>query len=342
MLSPKEQIDRSKFDIVYLNNFKNFYQEINQEQLGVPVLKFLHDHYHLCPRSTKTKLISGKTCDDKMGAACFSCPGIVNKQQGKFQLRYPKDVLNELKEFEKLNGLIVSSSFLMNQLKEYNYPMRKVWGIPLYSHTKVSQVSTKKKDQIIYVGSLIKGKGVELLIEAFTQSKINFDLIIIGDGPLREKLEKFSSGKIHFAGHLDKEQVEKYYKESRAVVVPSLLPETFSLAGVDALKHGTLPICSNVGGISQWLKNQKNGVLFESGNAQELSAILQRLGNDELKPLENLIAKNTSNLKNLDLHFDHLIHAFKKSSSNFKVNSKYSHKETPEFIQKNGLYLQHI
>ena len=40
----------------------------------------------------------------------------------------------------------------------------------------------------------------------------------------KRKVRKFSSDKIHFAGHLDKEQVEKYYQESRAVIVPSLLP----------------------------------------------------------------------------------------------------------------------
>ena len=127
LLSPKEQIDRKKFDIVYLNNFKNFYQEINQEQLGVPVFKVSARSLPPMSSLNEDKTYFRKTCDDKMGAACFSCPGIVNKQQGKFQLRYPKDVLNELKEFEKLNGLIVSSTFLMNQLKEYNYPMRKVW-----------------------------------------------------------------------------------------------------------------------------------------------------------------------------------------------------------------------
>ena len=68
--------------------------------------------------------------------------------------------------------------------------------------------------------------------------------MIIGDGHY-VKIRSISNNKIRFVGHISKEEVEKYYEESRAVIVPSYLPK-HSLCRVDGLKFGTLPICANV------------------------------------------------------------------------------------------------
>ena len=78
---------------------------------------------------------------------------------------------------------------------------------------------------------------------------------------------------ISFEGRLDKDSVVEFYKKSSAVIVPSTLPETFSKAGADGLRYGTLPICFDVGGISSWLKHEKNGVLVEKNTPEKLAKL---------------------------------------------------------------------
>ena len=110
--------------------------------------------------------------------------------------------------------------------------------------------------------------------------------------------------------------------------MPSTFPETFSKVGIDGSTFGSLPICSNVGAISSWLSANQNGVLFESGNISELSAILKKLENgayDNINPHVPInFHKNT--------HFKRLFHIWEQSINQFEDYPNYSYDENNQFV----------
>lgn len=83
---------------------------------------------------------------------------------------------------------------------------------------------TKK---ILYVGRLIKRKGVIYLLEAFKKLDMdNAELIIVGSGDEEEKLKGYvkdnNMKNVRFTGKINNKELEKYYNESNLVVVPSV------------------------------------------------------------------------------------------------------------------------
>ena len=70
------------------------------------------------------------------------------------------------------------------------------------------------KRNIIFVGSLSYRKGVEYLLPAFYELKKEYEnlgLLLLGDGPLKEKLiEKYGdSNKVHFIGFVQQDELSQ-------------------------------------------------------------------------------------------------------------------------------------
>jgi glycosyltransferase involved in cell wall biosynthesis len=138
---------------------------------------------------------------------------------------------------------------------------------------------------ILNIGRLASEKGHSVLIEAFRRlgdgagmsQKIR--LGIVGDGPLKESLEKANddlirSGKLVFYGY-DKD-VRKYLSSSDIFTLPSFY-EGFGIAVLEAMASGVPVIASNVGGIPEIIEDGVQGFLFERGDSEKLAGELQKL-----------------------------------------------------------------
>lgn len=116
-------------------------------------------------------------------------------------------------------------------------------------------------------------KDVKTLIEAFSNYKGEEKLIIVGDGPDRENLEKFVKEKkldekIKFLGALTNPFI--LMKNAKIFILSSKV-EGFGLVLVEALYCGTKVISSNCPvGPNEILKNGEIGELFEVGSSEDL------------------------------------------------------------------------
>jgi glycosyltransferase involved in cell wall biosynthesis len=159
--------------------------------------------------------------------------------------------------------------------------------------TKLKQFVPLKKDEVknklLYVGRLEIFKGVDYLIKAMPDILKKFpdtELIIAGDGREKSNLQKLSESlslqnSIKFIGHVSKEEVEKLYRDTSVVVVPSVWDEAFGKIGVEAMSVGRPVIASDVGGISDWLKNGQNGYLIPPKDSSKISESVVRLFEDK-------------------------------------------------------------
>jgi glycosyltransferase involved in cell wall biosynthesis len=122
--------------------------------------------------------------------------------------------------------------------------------------------------EVIFVGRLEKEKGVDILIDFMEQ--IDKDLIvmfhIVGRGDLEIDLEKamLTNGvnyKMH--GALNQNELFEILKRCHAIFLPSR-SEGFPKVLAEAMNFGCTSITSNVGSISQYIKNLESGIIMSN------------------------------------------------------------------------------
>jgi len=142
---------------------------------------------------------------------------------------------------------------------------------------------------ILNIGRMVKDKGQEYFILAAKEvlaTKPDTQFIIIGDGLEREKLEKLVKDfpmrkKFFFLG--EQKDISGFLSIMDFLVVPSLR-EGFGLVALEAFYFGKPVIASNIGGLSEIVKDQYNGLLVQSASVEDLrQAILLLLGDFSLR-----------------------------------------------------------
>lgn len=158
----------------------------------------------------------------------------------------------------------------------------------------------------LFVGRLVKGKGIPELLETakLMQDKLKF--IIIGDGPLKDSIINVSKtqNNIVFKGKVNNAELPKYYCSADVLLVPSTHEEGYGRVILEALSCGLPVIATNRGGIKEYV-NEKIGILINAKPSNIRETLLS-------------IIKNKTKLLTMKKE------AYKYARANFnKKNSKY-------------------
>jgi glycosyltransferase involved in cell wall biosynthesis len=157
---------------------------------------------------------------------------------------------------------------------------------------------------IIFVGRLIRRKGVDDLINAFSSVSVQFPdcyLDIVGDGPELENLKRLAkqlslSDKVVFHGQLRGKRLYETISSSNLLVLPSKRSqedvEGFGTVILEAAFYSIPAVGTYSGGIKEAIIDGVTGKLVPESNPKELSkAILQYLQNPELIRLHGEAAR---------------------------------------------------
>ena len=116
----------------------------------------------------------------------------------------------------------------------------------------------KPKQGYIYVGRLEESKGVFLLLEAWNQLDDRYILTIVGDGDIISDLKtKYDADNIVFKGKCSRKDTLTYISQSKYLIQPSLLYETFGLTIIEAMSFGVPVIGFDIGTRKDFIKDQK-------------------------------------------------------------------------------------
>jgi|Deesub1362A_J573_1020465.scaffolds.fasta_scaffold00023_15 N-acetyl-alpha-D-glucosaminyl L-malate synthase BshA len=155
-------------------------------------------------------------------------------------------------------------------------------GIP----RAIRRKNVEPEDSICFIGSLVKQKGVDILINAVRKvkkSRPNVKLYIVGDGKERKKLEALSKydPDIYFTGEVG--DLSEVLSKCKVMVLPSR-EEGFGLVLLEAMVAGVPVVATNVGGIPEIIEDGVNGLLVESEDPDGLArAILKVLDDEKLR-----------------------------------------------------------
>lgn len=130
-------------------------------------------------------------------------------------------------------------------------------------------------DYYVVVSVLAEYKQIDLAIAACRELKRK--LIIVGDGPDRQRLEALTGGdkRIVFAGRVSDGTKHKLLAAARGFIFCSI--EDFGIAPVEAMACGTPVIARSGGGLSETVLADRTGVFFDEPTTEALIKAIKRL-----------------------------------------------------------------
>lgn len=144
-------------------------------------------------------------------------------------------------------------------------------------------ISPKEKI-ILFVGRLVRAKGVFELVEAFSQLRSRLPkthLVLLGDDRDRLRLEnqvrqKGLNDVVHFIGVRPHSEMPSWLNAADLFVLPSH-NEGLPNVVVEAMACGIPVVATNVGGIPEVIEDKRSGLLIEKGDIHSLASAIEDL-----------------------------------------------------------------
>jgi glycosyltransferase involved in cell wall biosynthesis len=277
----KRILDDFKPDIVHLNNIHSHLSPILAaiaKKRNLPVIWTLHDHKLLCPRYDCIR--DHKPCElcfnSKYNVVYYKC--IKNSLLGSI-IAYGEAIAWNRKRVSRIADLFICpSKFLLNNMIKGGFSQEKLINLPNFiNYNNLTCNPVQKEHYYCYVGRLSSEKGVETLLKAAIEMP-QYQLKIIGSGPLEEELKKKYSGEhLEFLGFRRWTELKSILEKSRCMVIPSECYENNPLSVIESLCLGTPVIGADIGGIPELINPGINGFTFEPRNVADLKDKISKL-----------------------------------------------------------------
>jgi glycosyltransferase involved in cell wall biosynthesis len=112
-------------------------------------------------------------------------------------------------------------------------------------------------------GRLVAYKRGDIAVDVF--DRIGMRLIVVGEGRERGRLERRAKDNVTFAGRVDDETVRELLGAARGLIFPG--EDDFGMICVEALAAGTPVVALRAGGATDIVRDQIDGVLVPSQDA---------------------------------------------------------------------------
>ena len=235
----------------------------------------------------------------------YNIPSIIEFHNLPSQ-RYISEYVKLFKHSDKVIPLALTKGLAEDLSEKLNINISNILVVPggvdisKYENTKTSIKHNDKKIKITYVGSLIKNRGVNVLLQS-AKYLPNFEFNIIGGvGNDLNCAENYLNDNVitnvNLLGHKPQNLIYEYYQETDILILPMSGKEQHtqrygSLNKLFEYMASAKPIIvSNLPSVKEVLMNNKNCILFEPDNVDDLVDKIQFLSSS--KELMYKIAEN--------------------------------------------------
>ena len=255
-------------DVICLNSlenvdFQNFNQIIVHKCGDVNVLQkfppekttyYIHDHEPICPRGyAYTPLRHNCTRAGGLWPCILCAPLCRDWKSGLMRTlsqNRRKRIISQFKE------IVVISNFMKSRLIANGIDADKIKVRPpqLRLSENAALPCPEKNIDLLYVGQLIRGKGVNLLIKAMARMRRKRTLDIIGAGNMEGELKNLARSlgleeRVRFHGFQANPQA--WMAAAQCVVVPSFWQEPYGLVAAEAVALGKKVVAFAIGGLPE-------------------------------------------------------------------------------------------
>lgn len=188
--------------------------------------------------------------------------------------------LHQLRQWDAISSLRVDA-FIANS----RFTARRIWRCwrrraqVVHPPVAVERFRWDQPRDDVYLSlcRLVPNKRVDVVVEAFNRTGL--PLVVIGDGPERQRLEALAGPSIRFLGRCSDGEAAQWLERCRAYVYAGL--EDFGIAPVEAMAAGAPVIGYGAGGLCDSVRclhqgaSQPTGLLFGEQSAGCLAAALE-------------------------------------------------------------------
>ncbi|MDB5264440.1 MAG: hypothetical protein JWN64_11 [Parcubacteria group bacterium] len=187
--------------------------------------------------------------------------------------------------------VIVPSEYLKRIVQAWRIPGEKIEVIPNAQPKGTvgvvpEIVSSLSRPRIVSVARLVPWKGMDGVIDMVASLKEEMpevSLVIVGNGPERERLTRKAEGTLGssalLTGELSHGETLAVIKDADLFVLNSTY-EGLSHLLIEALSLGAAVVATNVGGNPELIKDQENGLLIPSGDQEALERACRKVLKD--------------------------------------------------------------
>jgi glycosyltransferase involved in cell wall biosynthesis len=264
------------FDVVHLHNVSlmghtRIFDLVPADRCPVRLVT-AHDYWWICPQSLLWKY-NQRVCD---GRDCATC--LIRAGRPPQMWRGSDHASRSLSRADAV--LFPSQSALQIHLAQgLRHPRAQV--LPCFLPDEWTACAPDptpgERPYFAAAGRLVSEKGFHEVVPLMRQFP-TLDLRIAGSGPLEAGLRALALPNVKLLGQLASSEVAALIRGARAVIVPSLFPETFGYVAAEAMALGTPVIARRRGALPELVDAAGGGLLFDS--AEELRAHMHALWTD--------------------------------------------------------------
>ena len=312
-------LSENKVDIAQFNNITNYHTPSIIPVLKknkIPIVWRVLDYRLICPNSNF--LSKDKVCEACFKTKYYNC--ILKKCKNNSLLASSLLAIENytyslLPFYKNVDLFLFQSEFTRDMFVRFGYDINKTQIVENPYNGIENQPVYRGKGYILYFGRISKEKGLHTLLSVMKLLP-EVQLKIVGDGPELEIYKNYaienSLKNVNFLGPKWGEELDPIIRDSEFVIVPSEWYEPSGYVVLQAFSFGKPVVASNIGGLKDIVVNNENGLLFQSGNKDDLLRTIKFLYQDkELIKILGLNAKKHVDIKyNTNKYYDKTIKIF--------------------------------
>lgn len=170
----------------------------------------------------------------------------------------------------RVDRFVANSSFIKQRIEKFYRRDADIIFPPV--DTGEFQISNAVGDHYLLAGEMVSYKRADLAIDAFNAS--GRKLVVVGDGEMRDTLERKSGPNITFLGRVPFSELKQQFATCRALIFPG--EEDFGIIPVEVMASGRPVIAYGRGGALDTVAEGVSGVLFHEQSVTALNDAIDR------------------------------------------------------------------
>lgn len=277
------------FDVVHTNNISGFSVSVWSwaKKRGFPLVHTSRDYYLLHPNTTLFR--NGENVSpNEVGAKIFS---VIKRLKSK-----NVDCFISISNF--VNDIHVKNKYFTKSLRNVIYNSVVTNYSQSYDEFEVNYGNCDGNLVLGYLGRIEQSKGIEHLISVLNKlNKSEIEIKIAGKG--NEEFITYLQGKykdirMYFLGQVE---IDSFLPKIDYLIVPSLWNEPMGRVVIEAYSYGVPVIGSKRGGIREIIDDGLTGYLYEPGDSESMTNIIENLPNRYEQAYQALVAEAKSKVK---------------------------------------------
>ena len=213
---------------------------------------YVHDHEPICPRTYAYTPLR-RNCTRASGVwPCLFCAPLCRSWKAALARVFAQG--RRKRAMARFKRIVVISAFMKGRLVANGLPAERIVVEPPQIIPPPPTPNFQIPVDLLFAGQLIRGKGVQLLLEAMARMRMPRTLDVVGTGNMEAELKAQAerlglAERVRWHGYQPNPQ--DWMRAAKCVVVPSFWQEPYGLVAAEAVALGRSVVAFDIGGLPE-------------------------------------------------------------------------------------------